>query len=88
MYLLCSGGADVNASGIDYGNNPVVVTFSAGNAFSSFASIPIKDDGSIPTETDEHFKATFEVPPGGSIGKGDPSEAVITIRGEMPRKYY
>ena len=78
----------MSASGVDYGNNSVVVTFLANDTFSSIASIPIKDDGSLPTEGDEQFKATFEVPPGGSIRKGDPSEAVITITEEMPCKYY
>ena len=78
----------MSASGVDYGNIPVIVTFAAGDTFSSFASIPIKDDGSLPTEGDEQFRATFEVPAGGNIRKGDPSEAVITITEEAPRKYY
>ena len=83
--LCCAGGSDVSASGIDYGNSPVVVTFTAGETFSSFASIPIKDDGPLPAEGDEQFRATFELPSGDNIGKGVPSEAVITI---TERKYY
>ena len=66
----------------------MVVTFTAGATFSSFASIPIKDDGSFPMEGDEQFKATFEIPSGDNIQKGEPSEAVITIIEEMLRKFY
>ena len=75
----------MSASGVDYGNSPVVVTFSAGDTFSSFASIPMKDDGSLPTEGNEYFIATSDVPSGGNIRKGNPS--VIVIMEEIPCKY-
>ena len=56
------GGSDVEDSGIDYRNSPVMVTFEAGSNFSSYASIPIASDNIH--ESDERFKATFELPDG------------------------
>ena len=64
-----------------------MVTFLAGDIYSSFVTINIKDDGPLPTEGgDEQFKVMFEVPPGVGIGKGKPYKA-ITIEEEMPSKY-
>ena len=77
----------MSASGVDYGNSTVFVTFSAGNNFSSFASIPIKDDASLPTEGNEYFLAAFDTPSEGNIRKGNPYEAVIAITEEKPCKY-
>lgn len=78
--LLChSGGADISAAGVDYGNSPVVVTFTAGESFSSNATIPIVDDGPGGERT-EQFRASFELPRGyPGLQRGTPSEAVISI---------
>ena len=78
----------MSASGVDYGNNSVIVTFTAGDIFSSFASIPIKDDGSHPTEGNEFFFAAFDAPSGGNIRKGNPYKALIVITEEKPCEYY
>ena len=79
ILLCCSGGADISAAGVDYGNSPVVVTFSAGQSVSSNASIPIADDGPGGEGT-EQFRASFELPTGFSgLQRGTPSEAVISI---------
>ena len=65
--------------GDDYGSGSVVVTFENGSRFSTNASIPIIPDGV--KERDEQFNATFELPGGyRNLRKGDPEEAVITIR--------
>jgi uncharacterized protein with FMN-binding domain len=78
--ISATGGPDVRASGIDYGNEVYTVTFKAGSRFSTYASIPIApDDDSC--EGDEKFKSTFEVPDGyRNLVKGDPEEAEITIQ--------
>ena len=75
----CSGGADISAAGVDYGDNTVVVTFTAGESVSSNATIPIADDGPGGEGT-EQFRASFELPteyPG--LQSGTPSEAVVSI---------
>ena len=85
MYEIISihttGGPDVSASGVDYGNQERTVTFKAGSRFSTYASIPIvpNDD---PGEGVETFKATFDLPGGyRNLVKGDPEEAEISIEG-------
>ena len=72
------GGSDVEDSGIDYRNTPVVVTFEAGSNFSSYASIPIALDNIH--EPDERFKATFELPAGyRNLNRTNPKEVEIII---------
>ena len=64
--------------GVDYENDSVVVTFKAGFRFSTYASIPIIPDRV--KESDEQFRATFELPGGyRNLNEGDPEEANITI---------
>ena len=67
------------SGGVDYENDSVVVTFEAGSRFSTYASIPIIPDSVA--EDDEQFRATF-VQSGCHRNKikGDPEEAVITIK--------
>ena len=82
---ILTGGPNISESGIDYGNSTVVVIFKAGERFSSNASIPIAsddDDGENDDDKgDKEFKATFELPGGyRNLTKGDPKEAVITIK--------
>ena len=65
--------------GVDYGSGSVVVTFENGSRFCTCASIPIITDNV--EEDDEQFRATFELPGGyRNLNKGDPEEAVITIK--------
>lgn len=86
LSLCCSGGADISADGVDYGNSQVVVTFTAGSSVSSNASIPIVDDGPG-REGTEQFRASFEIPPGyPNLQRGTPSEAVIGIVEDAPSK--
>ena len=60
-------------------NNTAVITFKAGERFSTYASIPIAPDDE--DEGDKQFKAIFELPGGyRNLNKGDPEEAVITIK--------
>ena len=57
-----------------------MVIFPEGSNFSSYASIPIANDR-VSNESDEQFRATFELPGGyRNLTKGDPEEAVITIK--------
>ena len=73
--------------GADYGNvSVVVVTFEEGSTFSSYASIPIALDNI--QESDETFKATFELPDGyRNLKKTDPMDVEITIEGENQGLY-
>ena len=80
------GGSDVKDEGIDYRNTPVVVTFEAGSNFSNYASIPIALDNI--QESDEIFKATFELPDGyRNLNKTDPVDVNITIEDENQGLY-
>ena len=76
---MFTGGPNISASGIDYGNGTTVVTFIPRFNLSTYASIPIAPDDIV--EGDEQFKATFEVPDGyRNLNKGEPEEAIITIK--------
>ena len=56
----------------------MVVTFEAGSNFSSYASIPIASDNIH--ESDERFKATFELPDGyRNLNRTNPKEVEIII---------
>ena len=76
--ITATGGSSLSTLGVDYISDSVTVTFLAGQRFSTFASIPIKDDGIF--ERSENFIAAFDLPTDrDNIQKGSPSEANVSI---------